>query len=151
MTGVHTPAHCLILNSNRKWRAASSSVCDVDADLFHARWNCVDLACLVMGLLDLFPATYVDNPGPIVRVVRLLRPSRIMIRTNKLLAEVAMLTRLLVTSFKMLTNVFGLLLFIFFTFGILGVQLFQGFFRGRSAAPSVFPRIQFSPANTILP
>jgi voltage-dependent calcium channel L type alpha-1D len=85
-----------------------------------------------MGIIELIPAASFNNPATVVRVLRLLRPSRAM-RKAKLFIEIGMLVQLLVGCIPMLTNVLGLLVFIFFAFGILGVQVFQGFYRGRLA------------------
>lgn len=58
---------------------------------------------------------------------RVLRPLRAISRFPKLRALVSMLLQCV----PMLSNVFGICAFVFFVFGILGVQLFQGVLRGQ--------------------
>lgn len=68
---------------------------------------------------------------PLIRVdvfeCRVLRPLRAISRFPKLRALVSMLLQCV----PMLSNVFGICAFVFFVFGILGVQLFQGVLRGQ--------------------
>jgi hypothetical protein len=92
-------------------------------------WNYLDFFIVVIGILDFIPTPQGDGGGEVatgpdvssLRTLRVLRPLRAITKFPKL----RFLIVLLLQCVPMLTNVMGLCVFIFFVFGILGVQLFQ--------------------------
>lgn len=107
-------------------------------------WNYLDFFIVIVGLLDFVPtpdptlndvavqSTGTQKGGGVgdissLRTLRVLRPLRAITKFPKL----RFLVVLLFQCVPMLANVMGLCIFIFFVFGILGVQLVQGVLRGR--------------------
>jgi len=82
-------------------------------------WNVMDFMVVILGLLSLTP--FVDNLSAI-RTVRVLRP----LRTITGVEGMRVLVITLLNSLPMLFDVFVLVSFAFFIFGIVGVQLFAG-------------------------
>lgn len=93
-------------------------------------WNCLDIFIVITGLLEFFPATGGNSSSVILRTFRLLRPLRALRAVGRF-KDLRMLVELLIGCVPMLANVFGLISFIFFVFGILGVQLWGGFLQGK--------------------
>jgi hypothetical protein len=89
-------------------------------------WNYLDIFIVIIGLLDFFPSGGSTGNLSALRSLRVLRPLRAITKFPQL----KMLVGLLLKTIPMLGNVIGLLTFIFFIFGILGVQLFGGQLRG---------------------
>lgn len=84
-------------------------------------WNIIDGVLVLLGWVTYIPATG-DLNLTSVRVVRVLRP----LRTINSMPGLKKLINSLLLALPQLANVFILCMFIFFIFGILGVQLFQG-------------------------
>lgn len=89
-------------------------------------WNIMDFFIVVMSVFDFIPGMSGGNFSAI-RSFRVLRP----LRTITKFPELRFLVSLLLSCIPMLANVFGLNFFIYFVFGILGMQLFGGALRGR--------------------
>jgi len=89
-------------------------------------WNWLDFGIVLISLLDFLPGGAASNLSA-VRTFRVMRPLRAITRFK----ELRFLVRLLLQCIPMLMNVVGLCAFIFFVFGILGVQLWQGTLRQR--------------------
>jgi voltage-dependent calcium channel L type alpha-1D len=89
-------------------------------------WNIMDFFIVVMSIFDFIPGMSGGNFSAI-RSFRVLRP----LRTITKFPELRFLVSLLLSCIPMLANVFGLNFFIYFVFGILGMQLFGGALRGR--------------------
>jgi hypothetical protein len=97
-------------------------------------WNNLDLFIVVVSMMDaLTPAPPPGSAGEegsnpsALRSLRVMRPLRAVTK----FPDLRFLTVLLLRCIPMLANVLGLVLFLFFVFGILGVQLFAGLFRGQ--------------------
>ena len=91
-------------------------------------WNRLDFVIVLTGITD-----FLDIEGSsmvVARTFRLLRPLRAL-RAIGRFKDLRMLVELLLGCIPMLFNVFALLLFILFVFGILGVQLFSEDMKGR--------------------
>lgn len=91
-------------------------------------WNRLDFLIVTTGILD-----FVNVEGAsavILRSFRLFRPLRAL-RAIGRFKDLRMLVELLLGCIPMLTNVFALIAFILFVFGILGVQLFSRGLQGR--------------------
>ncbi len=89
-------------------------------------WNVMDFFIVVMSIFDFIPGMSGGNFSAI-RSFRVLRP----LRTITKFPELRFLVSLLLSCIPMLAIVFGLNFFIYFVFGILGMQLFGGALRGR--------------------
>jgi hypothetical protein len=89
-------------------------------------WNIMDFFIVVMSIFDFIPGMSGGNFSAI-RSFRVLRP----LRTITKFPELRFLVSLLLSCIPMLANVFGLNFFIYFVFGILGMQLFGGSLRSR--------------------
>jgi hypothetical protein len=89
-------------------------------------WNVMDFFIVVMSVFDFIPGMSGGN-FTAIRSFRVLRP----LRTITKFPELRFLVSLLLSCIPMLANVFGLNFFIYFVFGILGMQLFGGALRGR--------------------
>ena len=91
-------------------------------------WNRLDFFIVLTGVFD-----FVDLSGSsvtVARTFRLLRPLRAL-RAIGRFKDLRMLVELLLSCIPMLVNVFALIAFILFVFGILGCQLFSEEMRGR--------------------
>ncbi len=88
-------------------------------------WNYLDFFIVLIGLLDFMPSGTGSNLSAL-RSLRVMRPLRAITKFPQL----RFLVVLLLQCIPMLSNVIGLCCFIFFVFGILGVQLFQGALHG---------------------
>lgn len=93
-------------------------------------WNIIDFLAVLFGFL-LFLPTFGSNLT-VIRSVRVLRP----LRTVSSSQGMRMMVLSLVSSLPRLSNVFLLLIFAFFIFGIVGMQAFGGLFRRRCYDPS---------------
>jgi len=91
-----------------------------------AAWNWLDLIVVVVGTMELFPSNSAAGNLSVLRSFRVLRPLRVITRVP----ELKFLVMVILQSVPELGNVFGLCGFIWFVFGILGVQLFGGVTRG---------------------
>jgi len=90
-------------------------------------WNWLDFVVVIIGILDFIPSGGQGSGNlSALRSLRVLRPLRAV---NKF-PELKFLVVLLLQCLPALGNVIGVCLFIFFVFGILGVQLFSGLMRG---------------------
>eukprot|EP00960_Hanusia_phi_P032706 750013-Hanusia_phi.AAC.2 len=86
-------------------------------------WNWLDFVVVIIGILDFIPSGGQGSGNmSALRSLRVLRPLRAV---NKF-PELKFLVVLLLQCLPALGNVIGVCLFIFFVFGILGVQLFSG-------------------------
>jgi hypothetical protein len=92
----------------------------------HDAWNYLDLFIVIVGLLDFVPSGSGSGNLSALRSLRVMRPLRAITK----FPELRFLVVLLLQCVPMLSNVLGLCGFIFFVFGILGVQLFAGTLRG---------------------
>jgi len=90
-------------------------------------FNYLDLFIVIIGVLDFFPSGG-GGTGNLsaLRSLRVMRPLRAVTK----FPDLRFLVILLLQCVPMLSNVLGLCCFIFFVFGILGVQLYAGALRG---------------------
>jgi len=88
-------------------------------------WNWLDFFIVVLGIIDFVPDSG-DSDLSALRSLRVLRPLRAVNKFPRL----KFLACLLLETLPMLSNVMGLCFFVFFAFGILGIQLFAGRMRG---------------------
>ena len=87
-------------------------------------WNCMDGSIVILSLIGLVvPAANITA----IRTVRVLRP----LRSISVLPGMRILVSTILKSMGPIGNVLLLCLFLFFVFGILGVQLFAGALRNR--------------------
>lgn len=93
----------------------------------HDPWNYLDFFIVIIGILDFVPSS--ESGGGNLSALRSLRVMRPLRAVTKF-PELRFLVVLLLQCIPMLSNVLGLCCFIFFVFGILGVQLFSGILRG---------------------
>lgn len=87
-------------------------------------WNLVDFIVVVSGIMILIPG--MPNVSAL-RTFRVMRP----LRSLRILPGMKLLVSSLLASIPSLFNVVALLSFIFFVFGILGLQLWPGALHGR--------------------
>jgi hypothetical protein len=92
----------------------------------HDAWNYLDFFIVIIGLLDFVPSGSGSGNLSALRSLRVMRPLRAVTK----FPELRFLVVLLLQCIPLLSNVLGLCSFIFFVFGILGVQLFAGTLRG---------------------
>jgi hypothetical protein len=91
-------------------------------------WNVLDFLTVVLGLLE-----YVSVSGSsanALRAFRLLRPLRAL-RTVGRFKDLRMIVNLIISCLFPLLDVFALIAFIFMVFGIIAIQLWGGYMRGR--------------------
>ncbi|CAM4831211.1 unnamed protein product [Rotaria magnacalcarata] len=89
-------------------------------------WNILDCFIVVSGLLEsVIPGDNLSLSS--IRTIRVLRPLRAINRVPSM----RILVMLLLDTFPMLGNVLLLCCFVFFIFGIVGVQLWKGLLRHR--------------------
>ena len=91
-------------------------------------WNRLDFLIVTTGILDF--VNFEGASAVVLRSFRLLRPLRAL-RAIGRFKDLRMLVELLLGCIPMLANVFALIAFILFVFGILGVQLFSKGLQGR--------------------
>ena len=91
-------------------------------------WNRLDFLIVTTGVIEFIEVA--GNGSVILRTFRVLRPLRAL-RAIGRFKDLRMLVELLLGCIPMLVNVFALIAFILFVFGILGVQLFSAGMRGR--------------------
>ncbi|OCT62923.1 voltage-dependent T-type calcium channel subunit alpha-1G isoform X2 [Xenopus laevis] len=96
-------------------------------------WNCLDLVIVVAGMLE-YSLDLQNVTFSAVRTVRVLRPLRAINRVPSM----RILVTLLLDTLPMLGNVLLLCFFVFFIFGIVGVQLWAGLLRNRCFLPENF-------------
>ncbi|KAM8889241.1 voltage-dependent T-type calcium channel subunit alpha-1G isoform 4-T4 [Synchiropus picturatus] len=89
-------------------------------------WNCLDFFIVVAGMLE-YSLNLQNVSFSAVRTVRVLRPLRAINRVPNM----RILVTLLLDTLPMLGNVLLLCFFVFFIFGIVGVQLWAGLLRNR--------------------
>nr|XP_033467435.1 voltage-dependent T-type calcium channel subunit alpha-1G isoform X5 [Epinephelus lanceolatus] len=89
-------------------------------------WNRLDFFIVVAGMLEYSPSLQ-NVSFSAVRTVRVLRPLRAINRVPSM----RILVTLLLDTLPMLGNVLLLCFFVFFIFGIVGVQLWAGLLRNR--------------------
>ncbi|XP_059180439.1 voltage-dependent T-type calcium channel subunit alpha-1G isoform X2 [Centropristis striata] len=90
-------------------------------------WNRLDFFIVVSGMLEYSPNLQKVGFFSAVRTVRVLRPLRAINRVPSM----RILVTLLLDTLPMLGNVLLLCFFVFFIFGIVGVQLWAGCLRNR--------------------
>ena len=83
-------------------------------------WNVIDGLLVVMGWITYRPVG--SSNVSVGRLVRVLRP----LRTISHVPGLKLIINSMLASIPQLLNVLGLCAFIFFMFGIVGIQLFQG-------------------------
>ncbi|CAF3190743.1 unnamed protein product, partial [Rotaria sp. Silwood2] len=89
-------------------------------------WNKLDCFIVVSGLIEsIMPGDNLSLSA--IRTIRVLRPLRAINRVPSM----RILVMLLLDTFPMLGNVLLLCFFVFFVFGIVGVQLWKGLLRNR--------------------
>ncbi|CAF3665036.1 unnamed protein product, partial [Rotaria sp. Silwood1] len=89
-------------------------------------WNRLDCFIVVAGLIEsVLPGDHLSFSA--IRTIRVLRPLRAINRVPSM----RILVMLLLDTFPMLGNVLLLCFFVFFVFGIIGVQLWKGLLRNR--------------------
>ena len=91
-------------------------------------WNCLDFVIVTSGVLEFL--SFTGSSSVVLRTFRLMRPLRALRAVGRF-KDLRMLVELLLGCIPMLANVFALIAFILFVFGILGVQLFNQALRGR--------------------
>jgi hypothetical protein len=89
-------------------------------------WNWLDFVVVIIGTIELLPTGSSAGNLSALRSFRVLRPLRVITKFEPL----RFLVIVVLKSVPELRNVFGLCLFVWFVFGIIGVQLFQGATRG---------------------
>jgi hypothetical protein len=99
---------------------------------FDSKWNTFDFVIVIAGLTDFIPGT---EGGPLksLRTFRILRPLRAINKFPKM----RVLVKLLLDTIPMLASVGMLCFLIFFVFGIISVQFYNGLFHQRCFDPSV--------------
>ncbi|CAJ0954197.1 unnamed protein product, partial [Mesorhabditis belari] len=91
-------------------------------------WNRLDFFIVVAGIAEVFLKETVGNINlTAIRTIRVLRPLRAVNR----IPSMRILVNLLLDTLPMLGNVLLLCFFVFFIFGIVGVQLWAGLLRNR--------------------
>lgn len=90
------------------------------------RWNWIDFVVVAVGWVSQLPD--VENLSAL-RTFRVLRP----LRTLTTVPGMRVIVQSMLASIPALANVFMLCVFIFFIFGIIGVQLWAGVLRGHCA------------------
>ncbi|XP_039179891.1 voltage-dependent T-type calcium channel subunit alpha-1G-like isoform X8 [Crotalus tigris] len=96
-------------------------------------WNRLDFFIVVAGMLE-YSLDLQNVSFSAVRTVRVLRPLRAINRVPSM----RILVTLLLDTLPMLGNVLLLCFFVFFIFGIVGVQLWAGLLRNRCYLPENF-------------
>lgn len=86
------------------------------------KWNLIDLCSVIASLVGLLVASADISFVRVLRLVRCLRPLRLISRNQGMKVVVEALIR----SIGAILNVTGVLLLVWFLFGVLGVQLFAG-------------------------
>ncbi|KAK6301324.1 hypothetical protein J4Q44_G00294220 [Coregonus suidteri] len=89
-------------------------------------WNRLDFFIVVVGMLE-YSLDGHNVSLSAIRTVRVLRPLRAINRVPSM----RILVTLLLDTLPMLGNVLALCFFVFFIFGIVGVQLWAGLLRNR--------------------
>ncbi|XP_030255166.1 voltage-dependent T-type calcium channel subunit alpha-1G isoform X5 [Sparus aurata] len=97
-------------------------------------WNRLDFFIVVAGMLE-YSLNLQSVSFSAVRTVRVLRPLRAINRVPSM----RILVTLLLDTLPMLGNVLLLCFFVFFIFGIVGVQLWVGRLRNRCFVEDTFP------------
>ncbi|GMT06678.1 hypothetical protein PENTCL1PPCAC_28852, partial [Pristionchus entomophagus] len=91
-------------------------------------WNRLDFFIVIAGCAEYVLQEYVGNINlTAIRTIRVLRPLRAVNR----IPSMRILVNLLLDTLPMLGNVLLLCFFVFFIFGIVGVQLWAGLLRNR--------------------
>ncbi|CAJ0564538.1 unnamed protein product, partial [Mesorhabditis spiculigera] len=91
-------------------------------------WNRLDFFIVVAGIAEVFLKEFIGNLNlTAIRTIRVLRPLRAVNR----IPSMRILVNLLLDTLPMLGNVLLLCFFVFFIFGIVGVQLWAGLLRNR--------------------
>ncbi|XP_038830862.1 voltage-dependent T-type calcium channel subunit alpha-1G [Salvelinus namaycush] len=96
-------------------------------------WNRLDFFIVLAGMLE-YSLNLQNVSFSAVRTVRVLRPLRAINRVPSM----RILVTLLLDTLPMLGNVLALCFFVFFIFGIVGVQLWAGLLRNRCFLPENF-------------
>eukprot|EP00291_Cryptomonas_curvata_P015392 CAMPEP_0172151160 /NCGR_PEP_ID=MMETSP1050-20130122/65_1 /TAXON_ID=233186 /ORGANISM="Cryptomonas curvata, Strain CCAP979/52" /LENGTH=445 /DNA_ID=CAMNT_0012819215 /DNA_START=59 /DNA_END=1393 /DNA_ORIENTATION=- len=89
-------------------------------------WNWLDIVVVIIGTIELLPTGSSAGNLSALRSFRVLRPLRVITKVKPL----RFLVIVILKSVPELRDVFSLCLFVWFVFGIIGVQLFQGATRG---------------------
>ncbi|CAI4233228.1 unnamed protein product [Auanema sp. JU1783] len=94
-------------------------------------WNRLDCFIVTAGIMEIFLQEYLGGNINLtaIRTVRVLRPLKAVNR----IPSMRILVNLLLDTLPMLGNVLLLCFFVFFIFGIVGVQLWAGLLRNRCA------------------
>ncbi|CAD5216929.1 unnamed protein product [Bursaphelenchus okinawaensis] len=91
-------------------------------------WNRLDFFIVIAGIAEYLLQEYLGNINlTAIRTIRVLRPLRAVNR----IPSMRILVNLLLDTLPMLGNVLLLCFFVFFIFGIVGVQLWAGLLRNR--------------------
>uniref|UniRef100_A0A915CTA5 Ion transport domain-containing protein n=1 Tax=Ditylenchus dipsaci TaxID=166011 RepID=A0A915CTA5_9BILA len=99
-----------------------------DAAYLSDTWNRLDFFIVVAGVAEYLLQEYLGNINlTAIRTIRVLRPLRAVNR----IPSMRILVNLLLDTLPMLGNVLLLCFFVFFIFGIVGVQLWAGLLRNR--------------------
>ncbi|CAD5222212.1 unnamed protein product [Bursaphelenchus xylophilus] len=102
-------------------------------------WNRLDFFIVIAGIAEYLLQEYLGNINlTAIRTIRVLRPLRAVNR----IPSMRILVNLLLDTLPMLGNVLLLCFFVFFIFGIIGVQLWAGLLRNRCVIN--LPRTNFS-------
>ncbi|KAI6177108.1 Voltage-dependent T-type calcium channel subunit alpha-1H [Aphelenchoides bicaudatus] len=102
-------------------------------------WNRLDFFIVVAGCAEYLLQEYLGNINlTAIRTIRVLRPLRAVNR----IPSMRILVNLLLDTLPMLGNVLLLCFFVFFIFGIVGVQLWAGLLRNRCVIN--LPRTNFT-------
>jgi hypothetical protein len=102
-------------------------------------WNRLDFFIVVAGISEIVLQEYMGNINlTAIRTIRVLRPLRAVNR----IPSMRILVNLLLDTLPMLGNVLLLCFFVFFIFGIVGVQLWAGLLRNRCVIN--LPRTNFT-------
>ena len=91
-------------------------------------WNVLDFVTVFLGLLEYVALS--GSSASALRAFRLLRPLRALRAVGKF-KDLRMIVNLIISCLPPLVDVFALISFIFVVFGIIGIQLWGGYLRGR--------------------
>ncbi|CEF71384.1 Voltage-dependent calcium channel, T-type, alpha-1 subunit family and Ion transport domain and Voltage-dependent channel, four helix bundle domain-containing protein [Strongyloides ratti] len=110
-------------------------------------WNRLDFFIVIAGIAEYLLQEYLGNINlTAIRTIRVLRPLRAVNR----IPSMRILVNLLLDTLPMLGNVLLLCFFVFFIFGIIGVQLWAGLLRNRCTLNLPKKNISLENLNNIL-
>jgi hypothetical protein len=91
-------------------------------------WNVLDFVTVVLGLVEYLVVA--GASASVLRTFRLVRPLRALRAVGRF-KDLRMIVNLIISCLPLLVDVFALISFVFMVFGIIGIQLWGGYLRGR--------------------